>query len=646
MDGRKIKGKIRFYIYKNDLGYETGDELAIDNAKLTIPDGVTNPDGFDFNAYLWRNGTALTASANYDKITLVEKHASLKRTLFRLRNRLCSVCDEVFGDQSDVMKAVLLGDRSSLSDNTYDDFSSSGISHLIALSGLHVSALALMIELLLKKLRVPRLVRDIVTVTLLSLYTVMTGASNSTIRAVLMYTILCATRQTGYYSDTLTRLCWALLIQLGVNPLLLHDNGFVLSYASVGSILCLADLYMFSDNRKNRFLKSMLLSAKASFSVQVVTFPLLAGMFYRVPLLSVPVNVLCVPLAVLALYTGVVVLLIGCIYAPIAAVVAYPVTLVWRFIKAVSGYVSSLSFAGADAKVWPVWLIVMFLAALLYGCMYVTKSRARRLIALGLMAVIIAVSLIPKKPIDHLRITFLSVGEADGAVFDAQGSIYVLDCGKDNGIVADYLTAHGAKVKGVLVSHADADHYGGSADILKRYPNAVVYLPECWISMNITDELSTLFDGRTIRYVSAGDSIPFSDDVHAEVLWPPKGFTFKDDNCASLVVNVVYNDTSILMMGDLPDQYDAQGCVDADILKIAHHGSKNATTEEMLRIVTPEIAVISVGNNGYGHPTDEVLRRLADVGALIYRTDEYGAITMDIYPDGTRTISTVLEPEE
>ena len=206
ISGDPVEYKVRLYVYRNNLGYEVGDELFIRSAKLSVPNGVTNPDGFDFNAYLWRSHTALTASVDPDDITLRSRSASLKRSLLRIRRVLSHKCDEIFAESSDVIKAVLLGDRSSLSDNTYDDFTATGISHLIALSGLHVSALALMLEFLLKKLHVPRVLRYGLSIFVLCLYAIMTGASNSTIRAVLMYSILCITRQLGYYSDTMTRL--------------------------------------------------------------------------------------------------------------------------------------------------------------------------------------------------------------------------------------------------------------------------------------------------------------------------------------------------------------------------------------------------------------------------------------------------------
>ena len=262
------------------------------------------------------------------------------------------------------------------------------------------------------------------------------------------------------------------------------------------------------------------------------------------------------------------------------------------------------------------------------------------------MSILIAISLIPQDPIDHLQVTFLSVGEADSTVLNAQGNTFVLDCGKDNSITADFLTGHGAKVSGIFITHADADHYGGGKDILRRYRDAVVYLPVSWTQMNIGDDLYAMLEGRSIVYLQAGETVTLSEDVYAEVLWPPADFSIKDDNSGSLILHVVYNDYSLLMMSDLSDRYDTFACVESDLIKIAHHGSKNATSADMLNTVAPHIAVISVGSNGYGHPASETLQRLEAINAEIYRTDELGAITIDIFEDGSTAISTVLIAEE
>ena len=645
-DGRAVKGKIRIYIYSTRLEYEVGQSLKIENCKLSIPDGVTNPNGFDFNAYLWRNGVSLCGSANAENITVIGEEGSLKRTLYRIRRDLCGISDRLFEDSSDVMRAVLLGDRSGLSDETYEDFSRVGIAHIIALSGLHVSAIALALDWIMKRLRFPRTLRSLISVVLLVLYTVMTGAGSSTIRAVLMYAILCIDREMGYPSDTLTRMGIAFLIQLGFNPLLIGDNGFVLSYISVAAILSFSEAFLNAERMKRlpQPVQTVINAGSASFAVQTVTFPLLSGMFYSVSAVSVPINMICVPFAILALYLGAASLGLGCISIKAAAVIGWPAKMLWRGIKILCKTVSGWSVSQITACPWPVWLMVLFFVIAIRSGVYLARTKTGQRIGLGLLVMIILLFLIwPIPKIDHLQITFVDVGYGDGTVVNAQGSTYVIDCGRDNGIVADFLSSERRNVKAIFVSHPDSDHIGGLKEILARYPWVKVYLPSDWNKLEVNEETARLIENTNVVYLSQGDSVALSEEVNAHVIWPPADFEPDSDNNGCLVLKIEYKQAEALFMADVTDKFDASCAVDTDVLKVAHHGSKYATTERFLSGASPEISVISVGGNSFGHPTEQVLTRLKDIGSEILRTDQCGAIIMDLYEDGRIEYTSYLE---
>ncbi len=619
------------YIYGSAPSLIEGDRVHFDEAKLSLPSSRQNPGGFDFAAYLKRRGVFLCASAQGVDTALAGAAFSPMRALTLARQSLSDTADQIFASDADVIKAVLLGDRSDLDDALYNDFSTSGLSHLIALSGLHVSAIALLLEALLKLLRLPRGPRFALTLIALTVYTLMTGASSSTVRAVVMYALLCAGLLLGYRVDTLTRLALSLLIQLAANPLLIGDTGFVLSYASVTGILCFADA---AELRQKGIWAKLLSGARTSFSAQVFTYPLLAGFFYTVPLLGVPVNALCVPLALAGVYLGAGALLAGVIYAPVGAVAAVPARLIWSAIKWAGARVASWPFSAIYSGAWPWALTAGYLVLAFLSSAYFTASRDKRIYGLTALVLICALTLLPAAPIDHMQVTFLDCGNADAAAINAQGHTYLIDCGSDSSVTADYLISSRAVVSGIFLTHADADHYGGIFDVLRRYPKAPLYLPECWDRMSAPEELSDLLYGRNVHYLCQGDSVTLSGDVHLEILWPPEGFTPPNDNDGSLVARVIYEDFSLILYGDLTSAYDALCAQDSDAIKIAHHGSKHASSPEMLSLVSPKIAIISVGNNSYGHPTPEVLTRLKEVGAKVYRTDESGAIRLDVQANG------------
>ena len=645
-DGVPLAGKMRLYVYSLDIDLETDDEIFIDQGKITYPRGYNNPGGFDFASYLKTDGVFLCASANAEDIHLVQKHATLKRLLSRLRSRLSDTTDRVFGSESDVMKAILLGDRSGIDEKLYDSFSASGISHLIALSGLHVSAIAIMLEWLLRKIRLPRPVRYIITIVMLLLYAIMTGGGKGTVRAVIMYALLCASMLAGYRSDTLTRLSQAFLIQLTVNPLLIRDRGFVLSYASVASILSLGWKSSNAKGVASRFLNTVFQSAKASFSVQVLTYPLLMSMFCAVPLLSVPINMLCVPIGMLALFAGFVLLCTGCIWTPLAAALSLPIRGIWQGIKALSAWVAKLSFSSLSTGPWNWIEITLFVCAAVFGSVYMSRNRNRRTAGLTAIILIVFWTLLPSEPLDHLRITFLDVGSADAAVIDAEGHVYAVDCGGENSVEADYMVSQRSALAGIFLTHPDTDHYGGVYEVLKRYPGTAVYLPDCWDEMEVPEELTSALQGKRVTYLCAGDTVELSKNAAAEVLWPPEGYLPKSDNDGSLVLLISYAGRSVLMAGDVTDAVDVNCASPADILRVAHHGSKYATSAAFLDIVRPANAIISVGNNAHGHPTEETLGRLRDIGSTVYRTDRAGAVFVDIYKDGEYEIRTFLSTED
>ncbi len=639
IDGTGHDYKLRVYVYETDLDYFTGDVVSIDDIKLTIPASVRNPEGFDFRRYLWTGRTALVANTSSAKISIIERKQGLKPILHRLRKELSAKCDDIFLDQSDVMKALLIGDKSSLGEGLYSDFSATGISHVLALSGLHVSLIALLLEWILNKHFCPRLARHFLTSILLILYTVMTGASPSTVRALLMYIITCVTIEMGYYPDVITVMSWTFLLQICNNPLLIDNNGFAVSYASVFAILAFGrPVLRNSESRISKAMRHIFDSARASFSVQIISFPLMASMFYGIPILSVPANMICVPLAVLALYMGFVLLLLGIISVNIAGLLALPVRLCWQIIKAISSFVSALPFSFVLAPVWPNLLVALYAGIAFISSVYMGQSINRKLAGISAMLIISIITILPGKQIDNLHLTVLDVGSADCIVLNAQGNVFLVDAGRDNSVAADFLLRHRANLKGVFLTHTDIDHYGGIFEVLCRYHDIEIYLPECWDRQSPNERITDALYGMDIRYLCAGDSLALSSDVKLNVIWPFEGLEPKNDNDGSLVLAASYSGVDLLLTADIGSQYDPLLTHTGEILKVSHHGSKNATTDEFLDVAMPQTALISVGNNSFGHPSPQVLSRLAAHGCEIYRTDYMGAITIDVFKNGEYSV--------
>lgn len=660
-DGAPFPHRVYVYIYGSAAPgqYEYGQRLLLPRASVWVPKGRTNPEGFDFAAYLWRGGVALCASSSAGKVEILSESASLTRSLYRLRRELGGRIDDMYPDNADVMRALLLGDRSGLSDDTYEDFRRSGIAHLIALSGLHVSCIALLIHAAVSLLMLKRRACVVITVVLLLLYARMTGMSASILRAVIMYALACAARECGYPSDLLTRLGCAFIIQLAIQPLALYDAGFQLSYASILGLALLSGLlrglaHIRRDasagwvKRAVYYIKRACVDAcSASLAVQLATLPLMASLFYAIPALALPVNLIAIPLGLTTVYAGAISLALHALSPGAARILAILPDTIWTGIRFIAGFTARLPAAVIRARAWPLLAGIVYFAFLALASPHSRmRLKARRLCALSLFVIWLIVTLLPRGASDGLRVTFLDAGYADAAVVDAKGSVYAIDCGREGGILADYLTATAADLRAVFVTHPDTDHAGGLREVLARYDDARVYLPECWPHMDVGEALSDALAGAKVTYLKRGDEIPLAEGIIARVLWPEAGFQPKNDNDGSLVMYVSYEDASALFMGDLTNAHDDNIRADCDLLKVSHHGSKYASSADMLYTASPELAVISVAGNAHGHPTMEVLERLEAVGARVMRTDVYGAITVDMEPNGEMAVKTVLKAGE
>lgn len=197
----------------------------------------------------------------------------------------------------------------------------------------------------------------------------------------------------------------------------------------------------------------------------------------------------------------------------------------------------------------------------------------------------------------------------------------------------------------MFVSHPDTDHSGGLASVLKRYRGAKVYVPECWERMEVGAAAEAALAGRRVVSLCAGDRVELAKDIVVEVLWPPEDFVPAEDNEGSLVLRLCYGEANALLTGDIPNTVDR-------LAAGGGRGAESGASRQPLRddggalsIVRPRLAVISVDGNLFGHPTQEVLDRLAAVGAEVLRTDLHGAVTVTLEPDGRVAYETMRVPE-
>ncbi len=257
----------------------------------------------------------------------------------------------------------------------------------------------------------------------------------------------------------------------------------------------------------------------------------------------------------------------------------------------------------------------------------------------GVIAVFLLLLLLPVLVRADLEVHFLNVGQGDCSVVLCDGEAMIIDGGPRNtsGMVYRYIrnTLKLKHIDYVVSTHPHLDHVAGLSSVLNAAPADLILTPVLeWDSKAFSNMLA--YAGRQNTPLSVpceGDTLQLGGAKVTILHCWPEAVDFGRTNDASIVLRIDYGKTSFLFTGDAEDwseymMLDACTNLDADVLKVSHHGSRTASTTEFLRAVSPAYAVIFVGENSYGHPSDEVLARLAAVGAKIYRTDKAGTVVI------------------
>lgn len=666
VDGMPEETTVRMYLRGDpeplqNIAY--GQRLSV-TGHIWAPDLITNPNEFDFGAYLAENGMSAYATAKIEDVKIIASDRDFKSALIGIRAHISARIENLFPYNASIIQALVLADRSHLSDDIRDSFQKTGITHLICISGMHVSVLAMAVLFFLKRIFSRKYAIGI-TFFLLFLYGILIGFTASYVRALIMFMIFSCAPIAGYPSDGVTRLSAALLLTLLISPEQIADAGFVLSYtATVGILLLYPPLLHLigldgPSHRKPlanafaQFVRRILFYLPkllcATLSAQLATLPAVIAFFGVQSVISVPVNLFCVPLCMLAYPIALVAILLSYIWMPLGMAVAEISDFLLTALSQIALHSALFPITGIRIGKYPTLLI------LLHGCIIVAASnlsriqmRIRAFIPLSLVIVASLASLNTYVQGLGYTITFLDAEQADCAVIQTEGHTYLVDAGNPYTPAGDFLDAHCLKLDGIFLSHPDQDHAGGLIDVLETMKPARIYIPAGWygiedISQSVQDGMKMACDmGIDIIEISAGDIITLSKNTVVYVYAPLNGTKTTDSNDLSCVFSVTHKEHNTLFTGDIPIGSEPETLPDVDVLKVAHHGSDESTSQPFIDQTSPEIAIISVGENNFGHPSGEVLARLRNSGAQILRTDESGAIILKLGKDGAVILDTFL----
>lgn len=666
--GEPLGYDIRLYLRGSETALRTVSpgQTVTATAHLWAPDRSGNPGGFDFSAYLWRNGVAAYATANLADAEITGDPHGLAAALHAARSAMGERIDSLFPRSAQLVRALLLGDRGDMDERLRESFDRAGVTHVLSISGLHITLLAMALMSLLG-LFLPRRWAFWVSLAVIVLYGALVGMAASVLRAILMYAALGAGQALGRPTDTLTRLALAFLLLLVWNPLYIADAGFVLSFSASSGMVCLSPAlsrvlrvdklrapgYSLRPSalcrRAAHYLASLLC---ATLAAQLATLPAVIAYYGELPLLATLGNLVIVPLMLAGMYLSVVALLLSAIWLPLGAAAAPAADLTLHLSAQLTHLCAALPLNALALPAFPGWLTALYVCAVAAISEFSRlRKRLRTWLLLALPALACVAVLLPGP--QGLQIVFLDAGQADAAVVLAEGEAYLVDVGLESSPADDYLAYMGLAPRAVFLSHPHEDHAGGLGEVLDNCPPETIYIPAGWYDVEADEGVNAALEraramGVDIVELAAGDAVQLSANVVATALHPARGTeTGGDANGISLLLKVDYGRASALFTGDLEMTEEPGPMPDVDVLKVPHHGSDNASSLRLLHSASPSAAVISVGaGNAYGHPAESLLGRLEGTGARVLRTDRDGAVTARLYEDGSVEISTYFTAED
>ena len=636
IDGRKYR--VRIYL-KDKTELSPGDRITSQfRFRFTAVGGAENPTYHRSNGVfllLYQKGTGEYTASSTEK----EAYSPVI-----WRRKLLTLLDELFpADTAVFAKALLLGEKSELDYETSTAFRVSGISHVVAVSGLHVSILFGLVFLVAGKRRVLTALVGIPTV---FLFAAIVGFTPSVTRAAIMQILMMLALLFNREYDPPTALSAAAMVILALNPLSISSVSFQLSFGCLIGIFLFTPqirIWLLDDSRLGsgkgkgsipRLKRWLATSISITTGASMVTTSIVAYYFGTVSLIGVLTNLLVLWIIPVIFYGIMICCAVGLFFPAAgqvaAAVIAWPI----RYVLAAAKWLASFPLAAVYTE--SIYIVIWLIGCYLLLAFFLLSKNKNAVVFFSCVALSLcsALGLSWAEPLaDDCRVTVLDVGQGQSIILQSEGKTFLVDCGgSDNEDAADKaaetLFSMGiCRLDGIIVTHMDADHAGGVGYLLSRIDTDLLLLPDIADKDGTAASLAAMA-GDGGMYVSENLVLTFGDSK----LTVAAPISKNADNESSLCILFQAGNCDILITGDrgflgemmLLRQIDLP---QIELLIVGHHGSANSTSEELLAVIRPETAVISVGkDNTYGHPRQEVLDRLEAVGCTVYRTDLMGTI--------------------
>jgi len=657
--------------------YRYGDLLEV-QGELRTPPMVRD---FDWASYLARKDiTSVLMHPGDMELLATGQGFKPQEWVYSVRSSLSRSLDEALAEpQASVAQAVLLGKRSGIPDELTESFSRTGMSHVVAVSGLHVGILAVIaISFGSWVFGRRRPTYFLLAIAVIWLYATLTGLHAPAVRAAIMASLWLTAGFIGRPGSALPALLLAAAIMAGIHPPVLGDVSFQLSFAAMGGLVLLYPGLQSLGRRalgvaeEGRSLKGVLVdSCAVTVAAVIATLPIIAFYFHTVSLVTLPANLVALPALPGVIVSAALVGLVGLVSVPLAQVLGWVSWILLSYVIEVVEFFARLPFASVEADVGAGFVWGYY--AVLGTGLLAWRARDRLGVAIGRLRpafsllssgvrripaayvvgpLLVCCALVwtaaATTPDGRLHVFFLDVSQGDAILIQKGHTQVLVDGGPDPEDIlvelGDRLPFWDRDIELAVLTHPDADHITGMVEVLRVYGVDHALTSGQESGSAVYAEWARLVESRDIpqTVACAGQAITLGDDLRLQVLHPDETLmsgTYSDVNNNSVVLRLEYGDFSLMLTGDIFDEaecdlVEGRWRLRSTVLKVAHHGSATSSCEEFLGAVSPQIAVISVGrDNDFGHPSPDVVARLEEVaGGGVLSTADRG--TIELITDG------------
>lgn len=634
--------KFILYIPKDVEKLEYGSIIKI-NAQYTEATRDRNYGGFNYKTYL--RTKKIYGIFNVEDVEIVKNGSD--NIIIKLRKYIKSkLREKLKKENSELAISLIVGDRSHISSEVEDNFKKANLMHMLAISGAHFSYVILIATFISNRLQHKRL-GQLIQIIAIIFFMNLTGNTASVVRAGIMSILLIGSSICKRQNDSLNNIAISAIIQIINNPYIIFDSGFMLSYSGVLGIIL-----FYKKISEHIHFKSIALTISANIfiiPIMIYNFHTISGSFIISNicaswLLGIIIILefisLCIPIKLLYMILDLLIMML----------------------RKIAEICANIPFAQMYVPRYAIFFVIV-----IYILIFCRKLKCKKYVYSFLTIGVSILLIVNFTDVyqDRMRINFIDVGQGDSCLIRYKGTNIMIDSGgslsknKDGksydigeNVLNNYLLNRGiTRLDYIMASHFDEDHSQGFIFLLKNMKVKNVIISEQYKTSSIYEQFKQICKKQNIQiiYVRSGDEIRIKD-LAFKILHPKSKENQISENPLNnnaIVCMVKYKNRRILFTGDIEKVAENEmvkeytNGLKADILKVGHHGSKTSTTKEFLDLINPSVALIGVGqNNKFGHPNEDVIKRLEEKNIQIYRTDEMGEISVIIDKNGKIKINT------